>query len=67
MTTAKEEVRSLLDNLPDDCSLEDVQYHLFVAEKIHRGVDRASAEGALSQAEVERKIEERLSASSSWP
>ncbi len=34
MSTAKEEVRTLLDKLPDDCSLEDVQYHLYVVEKI---------------------------------
>ena len=57
MPTAKEEVRSLLENLPDDCSLEDVQYHLYVAEKIQRGVDRATDEGTLSQDEVERKLD----------
>ena len=28
MPTVKEEVKQLLDTLPDDCSLEDVQYHL---------------------------------------
>ena len=56
MSTAKEEVRELLDNLPDDCSLEDVQYHLYVVEKIHRGIERAEKEGVLSQDEVERKL-----------
>ncbi|MFA7667931.1 MAG: hypothetical protein WCX93_01145 [Burkholderiaceae bacterium] len=56
MSTAKEEVKALLDKLPDDCSLEDVQYHLYVVEKIHRGIDRAEKEGALSQEEVERKF-----------
>lgn len=56
MSTAKEEVKALLDKLPDDCSLEDVQYHLYVVEKIHRGIDRAEKEGALSQDEVERKF-----------
>jgi hypothetical protein len=55
--TAKEEVRVLLDKLPDDCSLEDVQYHLYVVEKIHRGIDRAEQEGVLSQDEVERKLQ----------
>jgi len=33
MSTAKEEVKTLLDKLPDDCSLEDVQYHLYVVER----------------------------------
>ena len=57
MSTAKEEVKALLDNLPDDCSLEDVQYHLYVVEKIHRGMERAEKEGVLSQDEVERKLD----------
>ncbi|NUO09931.1 MAG: hypothetical protein HUU08_14850 [Candidatus Brocadia sp.] len=56
MSTAKEEVKALLDKLPDDCSLEDVQYHLYVVEKIRRGIKRAEKEGVLSQDEVERKL-----------
>ncbi len=56
MSTAKEEVRILLDKLPDDCSLEDVQYHLYVVEKIHRGIERAEKEGVTSQEDVERKL-----------
>ncbi|GAB62146.1 MAG: hypothetical protein DWB56_13530 [Candidatus Jettenia sp.] len=56
MSTAKEEVKALLDRLPDDCSLEDVQYHLYVVEKIRRGIERAEKEGVLSQDEVERKL-----------
>jgi len=56
MSTAKEEVKALLDKLPDDCSLEDVQYHLYVVEKIHRGIERADKEGVLSQDEVEEKL-----------
>ncbi len=57
MSTAKEEVKTILDKLPDDCSLEDVQYHLYVVEKIHRGIERADKEGVLSQDEVERKFD----------
>ncbi len=56
MSTAKEEVKSLLDRLPDECMLEDVQYHLYVVEKIRRGIDRADVEGTMSQADVERKF-----------
>ena len=33
MATAKEEVEELLGKLPHDCSLEDIQYHLYVLEK----------------------------------
>ena len=56
MKTAKEEVRSLIDKLPDDCTLEDIQYHLYVVEKIQRGIERAEKEGTLTQEEVERKF-----------
>lgn len=56
MKTAKEEVRSLIDKLPDDCTFEDIQYHLYVVEKIQRGIERAEKEGTLSQDEVERKF-----------
>jgi len=58
MSTAKEEVRALLDKLPDDCSLEDVQYHLYVVEKVRRGIKRAEKEGTLRQEEVERRLGE---------
>lgn len=56
MNTAKEEVRTLLDTLPDECALEDIQYHLYVVEKIQRGIARADIEKSLSQEEVERKF-----------
>ena len=57
MISAKHQVESLLERLPDDCSLEDVQYHLYVIEKIRRGQQRAETEGALSQEEVEKRME----------
>ena len=34
---AKQEVAQLLTQLPDDATLEDIQYHLYVLEKIQRG------------------------------
>ena len=61
MKTAKQEVKSLLDKLPDDCTLEDIQYHLYAAEKIQRGIERAKSEGTLSQKEVERKFRKWIS------
>lgn len=56
MNTAKSEVESLLRRLPEDCTLEDVQYHLYVVEKIRRGVELADAQGSLTQEEVERRL-----------
>jgi len=56
MNTAKDEVKSLLKRLPDNCTLEDVQYHLYVIEKIQRGIERADSEGSIPQKEVEKRL-----------
>jgi len=58
MLTAKEEVQSLLNKLPENCTLEDIQYHLYVVEKVKRGTERAEAEGVIDQEDVERKFRE---------
>ena len=34
--TAKDTVRALLDRLPNDCSLDDVLYHLYVVQAVGR-------------------------------
>lgn len=35
--TTKQKVREILDRLPDDCSIEDVLYHLYVVQAVERG------------------------------
>jgi len=56
MSTAKNEVQQLLNTLPDDCSLEDIQYHLYVIEKVRHGLEVADTQGTLSQEEVEQRL-----------
>jgi hypothetical protein len=56
MATAKQEVEAMLNQLPDDCSFEDIQYHLYVLEKIQRGTERAENEGTVEQADVEERL-----------
>ena len=63
MQTAKQEVASLLERLPEGSSLEDVQYHLYVIEKIRRGIERAESGGALSQAQAEERLGQWLTKS----
>lgn len=41
--TAKDTVRALLDRLPNDCSLDDVQYHLYVVQAVNRGLSDGEA------------------------
>jgi hypothetical protein len=56
MNTAKDEVKSILNKLPDGCTTEDIQYHLYVAQKVRRGLERSDIEGTVSQGEIERKF-----------
>jgi hypothetical protein len=55
MIATKQNVISYLEKMPDDCSLEDIQYQLFVKEKISRGIKRTESQGATSQQEIEEK------------
>ena len=36
VATTKDRVRRLIESLPDDCSIEDIQYHLYVFETLSR-------------------------------
>ncbi|MEW6379888.1 MAG: hypothetical protein AB1611_09815 [bacterium] len=56
MQTAKQEVSNLLTRLPDDCSLEDIQYHLYVLQKIERGLKDAEEGRTYTQEEVEKMM-----------
>jgi hypothetical protein len=60
MSTAKDEIKSLLNKLPEDCTVEDVQYHLYVLEKIRKGEERARTEGTLTQEQVEQRLSKWL-------
>jgi predicted transcriptional regulator len=57
MQTAKQEVSDLLKRLPDDCTLEDVQYHLYVLQKIERGLKDAAEGRVYTQEEVEKMMD----------
>ncbi|MFG1690574.1 hypothetical protein ACGF5M_00220 [Gemmatimonadota bacterium] len=50
--TTKEKVLKLLDGLPDDCSLEEVLYHLYVIQTIDRGLADADAGRTIPHEEV---------------
>lgn len=51
--TPKQEVEKLLSHLPDNSTLEDIQYHLYVLEKVRRG--RADIDAGRSHSHDEAK------------
>ena len=60
MSTVKDEVRRVLDKLPDNVSLEEVMYHLYVRQKIELGLNEVKAGRTISQAEIEKRMERWL-------
>ena len=55
-TTAKDEVRALLEKLPDDASLNDIQYHIYVRQKIERGLEAVRKGNVIPQEEIEKRM-----------
>ena len=60
-SSAKEQVRSLLDKLPDDCTLADVQYHLYVMQGVQEGLDALDRGEGIPHEEVKRRLAKWLS------
>ena len=56
MLPAKDEVRLLLDQLPDDTSLEDIQYHIYVQQKIDRGLNDIEIDNTISEAVFDKRM-----------
>jgi len=53
---AKEAVFKLLEALPDDATIEEIQYHLYVLQKIRAGQEAADAGEIVSHEEVMREL-----------
>jgi predicted transcriptional regulator len=60
MPSAKEEVRRILEDLPDDASWEDIQYSIYVRERIERGRREADEGKVIDQEEIEKRMERWL-------
>lgn len=56
MEQAKEAVRRLLDALPDEVTLEDIQYHIYVQQAVQQGLDAVDRGELVDQEEIERRM-----------
>jgi predicted transcriptional regulator len=63
MSTVKEEAIAVIQSLPDDCSYEDIQYHLYVRAQVERGIRDVEAGRVVSREEARKRIHEWLSSS----
>ena len=56
MQRAKQTVKELLERLPDDCSLEDVLYHLYVIQKVEAGLADSEAGKVIPHEQVAEEL-----------
>jgi len=60
MQTAKQDVQQLLDHLPDEATIEDIQYHLYVLEKVRRGRDDIKNGRTLTHEQAKERLKKWL-------
>jgi hypothetical protein len=52
----KTEVATMLESLPENSSFEDIQHHLYVLEKVKRGLQRADSEGSVAHEDAKARL-----------
>ena len=60
MSTPKEEAIELVKSVPEEASLEDIQYQLYVLQKVRRGLKDVDEGRVISQEEMEKRFEKWL-------
>ncbi len=60
MQKSKEIALELIRSLPDDCTMEEIQYHLYVREKVERGIKAIEEGRTVTQEEAEQRVKEWL-------
>ena len=60
MASPKQVARQILDSLPDDCSLEEIQYRLHVRQMVEEGRQDVRQGNIVSQQEIEQDLERWL-------
>jgi predicted transcriptional regulator len=63
MNTAKEKARGAIDALPDDCSIDDILYNVYVVAKVERGLKDIEEGRTLSHDQVMKEMREWLATS----
>ncbi len=52
----KDEIKQIIDNLPDNCSIEDIQYTIYFKSKILKGLEDLKSGNIITDEEMEKKF-----------
>ena len=58
----KKQAHDVINKLPDNCSWEDVQYHLYAVEKIQQGLESIENGCTVSHEDVKNRLSKWLDA-----
>lgn len=58
MESAKQTVQKILEVLPEGASLEDIQYHIYVRQKVEQGLADAEAGRVVTHDEAMRRLDQ---------
>lgn len=56
MTPAKEAVKRILQQLPDDTTLEDIQYHIYIRQKVDHALEDVASGRTLTDKEFDARM-----------
>jgi stage III sporulation protein SpoIIIAA len=60
MKKLKDNVAKMIHDLPDSATLEDIQYHLYVLEKIRNGQKTIRDGNGITQEEAKKRLRKWL-------
>ena len=56
MPSVKEELKQIAEQLPDDCTWDEVLYRLYVRERIQKGLDSLNQGKSISHEQAMKEI-----------
>ena len=56
MSSTKDDVRHLLDELPDDATYEEIQYRIYVRQKIEKALAEVEQGRVVSHEEAKQRL-----------
>jgi predicted transcriptional regulator len=56
MSRLKDAAIDLIRSLPDDCTLDDIHYHLYIREKVDRGIAAIDSGRVVPHEEAAQRI-----------
>ena len=59
-TNLKEEIIALIRNLPEDATIDDIMYHLYVKKKILMGINEVELGKVIPHEQVMENAKKRL-------